>query len=254
MTQHPDAITVAHLSVTFGDHQVLDNVSFQLEVGECVALVGPNGGGKSTLLKAICGDINHQGSVALAGLNCHHRSDRSSLSYIPQREHFDISFPILVFQVVLAGRRRFHQLHAFHRRDDIAAARAALARVGLSKHWKTPIAELSGGQLQRVLLARSLAQEANVILLDESFSGVDEVAKEELLALLHDICQQGATVLLVTHDLPMVRERFRRALLLNHQILGDGDPREVLSVARIAEGFLPRSLTHAPQSPGVPRV
>ena len=224
----PAALAVRSLSVRYGAGVVLRGVSFALGRGEVVALVGPNGAGKSTLYRALVGLVAHDGEVVMHGRACHHRSTRVQAAYVPQSSDVDLSFPISVGEVVLAGRRRFLRARRFARPADVASVADALARVGLEGFERRAIGALSGGELQRVYLARALAQEADILLLDESFSGVDEPGTADLLGLLDDLAADGTCVLVATHDLALARRRFGRALALNGRLVADGHPRVVL--------------------------
>jgi ABC-type Mn2+/Zn2+ transport system ATPase subunit len=224
----PPALVVRSLSVRYGATAVLGGVSFALGRGEVVALVGPNGAGKSTLYRALVGLVAHDGEVAMHGRTCHHRSSRVQAAYVPQSSDVDLSFPITVGEVVAAGRRRFLRARRFARPSDLAAVSDALDRVGLAGFGARAIGALSGGELQRVYLARALAQDADILLLDESFSGVDEPGTAALLGLLDELAADGASVLVATHDLALARRRFDRALALNGRLVADGHPRVVL--------------------------
>lgn len=225
------------MTVRYGGIVALASASFEVCAGEVVAIIGANGAGKSSLLKAIVGRVPHDGEVALHGRTCHHRRHRVSAAMIPQRAEIDLQFPISVAEVVTSGRRAFARAGGWPRRVDREAAATALERVGLAGFGTRPIRALSGGELQRVLLARSLAQEADVLLLDEAFSGVDRPGTLALLDLLDGLASEGAAVLVSTHDLAIARHCFRRCLALNRRIVADGDPREVLDASGIDATF-----------------
>jgi ABC-type Mn2+/Zn2+ transport system ATPase subunit len=231
------ALEVRDLAVRYGSRSVLSGVSFGLQRGEVAALVGPNGAGKSTLYKAVVGLVAHDGVVAIHGTACHHRSPRWNAAYLPQRIEADLDFPITVGQAVLAGRRRFLRARRWARTEDRDAVHAALARVGLDGFASRPIGSLSGGELQRAYLARALAQDADVLLLDEALSGVDGPGTRAMLHLLHDLAGSGATVLVATHDLALARRRFDRCLTLNGRLIGDGPPGRTLDGERLEAVF-----------------
>jgi len=226
-------VTVAYPPAT----TVLDDVSFQVLPGELVAVVGPNGAGKSTLFKAISGLVAHDGIVELGGTHCHHQRDRLEAAYIPQRTDLDHDFPITVGQLVLAGRRRFLRLGQRPGQRHRLAADEALERVGLADLRRRPLSTLSGGQTQRALLARALAQEAHLILLDEALSGVDQPRTEDLLDLFTDLARSGTSLLVATHDLSLARRRFARCLAINGGLVGDGPPEVALDADRIEATF-----------------
>jgi ABC-type Mn2+/Zn2+ transport system ATPase subunit len=231
-------LRVDGLGVTYpSGHRALDRVGFDVAAGEVVAVVGPNGAGKSTLFRSIVGLLPHEGSVELGGVHCHHERDRLGAAYIPQRNAIDLDFPITVHQVVLGGRRRFLR---FGQRPGPAHRRAALAAlevVGLVDLAARPLTTLSGGQVQRTLVARAIAQEAQMLLLDEALSGVDRPSAEELLDLFGRLSSLGHSVLVATHDLDLVRRRFARCLAVNGRLVADGGPATVLDAAGVAATF-----------------
>lgn len=216
-------LEAANLAVRYGDTVALDSSSFGVTPGELVAVVGPNGAGKSSLFKALAGFIDHDGDVVVHGEHCHHL-ERQAIAYIPQQSDLDIRFPITVGDVVLAGRRRFHTGRMRRTSADSAHVAACLAQVDLVGFERRTLSTLSGGQIQRVLLARALAQEADVLLLDEALSGVDSRHTDDLVSLFTDLCANGTSILVSTHDLSLVRSRFARCLTVNGRVLGDGAP------------------------------
>ena len=233
----PPLLEVVDVSVTYDDtFTALSGATFTVQEGEVVAVVGPNGAGKSTLFKAMAGFIDHDGDIVIHGRHCHHL-ERQSIAYIPQHTDVDIRFPISVQEVVMAGRRRFHPHRMKVTADDTSHVMACLAHVDLQGMEKRSLSTLSGGQMQRVFLARALAQEADVLLLDEALSGVDAMHTDELISLFHDLAAEGTSILVSTHDLSLVRQRFTRCLTINRRILADGHPDVALSAERIERLF-----------------
>jgi len=222
-------LQVDHLGVRYGATHALYDVSFSIGSGELIAVIGPNGAGKSTMFKAICGLVNHEGVVEVNGVHCHDHADRMDLAYIPQRNDSDLHFPITVGELVLAGRRRFRRWYARPTALDRKVASDALERVMLAGTEDRSLTELSGGQLQRAYVARALAQQASVVLLDEALSGVDQPTTAELLDVFESLAADGTTMLVATHDLALARRRFRRCIAVNGTVRGDGAPAEVLS-------------------------
>ena len=222
-------LEVDSLGVHYGHHEALYDVSFQVGRGELIGVIGPNGSGKSSMFKAICGLVNHSGVVEVNGVHCHDHTDRMDLAYIPQRSDNDLNFPINVGELVLAGRRRFRHWWQRPTGHDRVVASQALARVQLSGAEDRALTELSGGQLQRAYLARALAQEASVVLLDESLSGVDQPTTAELFDVFESLAAEGTTLLVATHDLALARRRFSRCLAVNGTLRADGPPADVLS-------------------------
>jgi ABC-type Mn2+/Zn2+ transport system ATPase subunit len=240
-SHHPSVespiLHVEGLGVRYGHHRALHDVTFTVGRGEMIAVIGPNGAGKSTLFKAICGLVNHDGVVEVNGVHCHDRTDRMDLAYIPQRSDADLHFPITVGELVLAGRRRFRRWWAHPSSIDHDVAADALARVKLSGTEHRSLGELSGGQLQRAYVARALAQQASVVLLDEALSGVDQPTTSELLDVFDTLTHEGTTLLVATHDLALARHRFSRCLAVNGSIRADGAPQQVLTTAVLDATF-----------------
>ena len=222
-------LEVTSLGVRYGTTDAIRDISFTVHPGELIGVIGPNGAGKSTLFKAICGLVNHSGVVEVNGVHCHSRTDRMDLAYIPQRNDSDLNFPITVGELVLAGRRRFHTWWRHPSQQDRAAAHDALKKVFLDGAEARSLTELSGGQLQRAYLARALAQQASVVLLDESLSGIDEPTTAELFEVFATLVQEGTALLVATHDLALARRCFTRCLAVNGTLRGDGTPEHVLS-------------------------
>lgn len=228
-----EALTVDRLGVDYhargsGVYTALDDVSFSIGRGELVGVVGPNGAGKSTLFRAVCGLLQHRGGVSLGGRHCHHGANRPVAGFIPQRSDIDPNFPITVAELVMTGRRRHRSLFRRPRPADHQAVAQALADVRLVGREHDPIGTLSGGQLQRAMLARALAQGAQVLLLDESLSGVDAPTTADLFDLFDVLCATGTTILVATHDLSLARHRFTRCLAINRGLVADGPPEAIL--------------------------
>ncbi len=234
---HDAILEVTGLGVSYGRSEALHDVSFSVGHGELIAVIGPNGAGKSTMFKAICGLVNHSGVVEVNGVHCHDHTDRMDLAYIPQRHDNDIHFPITVGELVLAGRRRFRHWWGRPTAHDRDVAAQSLAKVRLAGAQDRALTELSGGQLQRAYVARALAQEASVVLLDEALSGVDQPATRELVAVFEQLAAEGTTLLVATHDLALARRRFGRCLAVNGTLLADGPPTDVLSLAVLESVF-----------------
>lgn len=229
-------LRAADVAVRYGDNVALLPSSFSVSAGELIAVVGPNGAGKSTLFKALAGFIDHQGDVVVHGEQCHHL-ERQAIAYIPQQSDVDLRFPITVVEVVMAGRRRFHGARFRATQEDIVTVAACIAQVDLEGMESRPLSTLSGGQVQRVLLARAMAQEADVLLLDEALSGVDVRHTHELIELFTNLCAHGTSVLISTHDLSLVRSQFSRCLTLNGRLIGDGSPEIELSSDKLDAVF-----------------
>ncbi|ANB36356.1 manganese/iron transport system ATP-binding protein [Rhodovulum sulfidophilum] len=212
------------VTVTYRNgHTALRNASFRIPRGTVTALVGVNGAGKSTLFKAIMGFVPvAQGDIRLLGLGVKEALRRNLISYVPQSEEVDWSFPVLVEDVVMMGRYGHMGFLRRPAKADRAAVDAALGRVGMRDFRHRQIGELSGGQKKRVFLARALAQDGQVILLDEPFTGVDVKTEEQIIALLRALKQEGRVMLVSTHNLGSVPEFCDRTILVKGTVLAHG--------------------------------
>jgi manganese/iron transport system ATP-binding protein len=235
---HDDAappIQVKRLTVRYNGTPALQDVSFDLPGGEMVAVVGPNGSGKTTLFKVIAGVLRpSEGSVRVFG---HGPGGHVCIAYVPQRSEVDWDFPVNVAEVVMMGRIRKLGLLRWPRRADWRLVRDALVRVGMADHAERQISELSGGQQQRVFLAQALAQEAEVVLLDEPLTGLDLPSQEAIFETLRILREAGVSVMVATHDLNMATERFDTAMLLNRRLIAYGEPGQVFSKANLLDAY-----------------
>lgn len=223
-------IDVQNLSVAYQSGQLaLEDVSFEINRGDNIALIGPNGAGKSTLIKAVMGLLQPQsGKVVIPG-------GQRCLGYVPQHEAVDWSFPVTARDAVLMGRTRQIGWLRMPQRFDWQAADDALERVGLIDYADRQVGALSGGQRRRVFIARALAQQAEILLLDEPFSGVDISAQSEILSVLHKLNHEGLTILLSTHDLNLASQSFTKILALKRRLIAYGAAREVYSPSMLAQ-------------------
>lgn len=230
------ALAVQNLTVRYGTRVAVRAIDLTAEWGELIAVIGPNGAGKSTLFKSLAGLVPFSGAVYLDGEQCHCGRSPAS-AYLPQRADVDPDFPITVSSLVLTGRRRFLPPWRRPRPLDRAAVAAALAAVDLTERAGDPIGWLSGGQLQRAFVARALASEARILLLDEAFAGVDGPNTAELMALFARLAAAGRTVLVATHDLALTRRHFSRCLAVNGTLVADGPPTDVLTLDSLEATF-----------------
>lgn len=230
------AISIRDLSVAYDRKRVLSNIFLQIEEGRRYGILGPNGSGKSTLLKAILGLIDdYNGTIEVFGDDV--RTMRRRVVYVPQRSEIDFTFPATVNDVVLMGRyphkRVFQRLNA----ADHAAAEAAMRELDILPLRNRQIGELSGGQQQRAFLARALAREADVLLLDEPFVGVDIPTEEKIIEVLRRLSATGKTLLVVHHDLQAVPEYFDHVVLLNQRLVAAGATEEVFTPELLRQAF-----------------
>lgn len=225
----PDAVVARDLVVRYDDFTALAGATFTARYGEALGIVGPNGSGKSTLLKTIAGLLRPaSGSLRVLGADPH-ALHPGAIAYVPQVEAVDWSFPATVWDVVAMGRfARLQFWNAFgaHDRD---AVRHALELVGMAALAERHIANLSGGQQQRTFVARAIAQEPKLLLLDEPTTGVDAATEEALRKIVRElVVKERLPVLMATHDLDRVDEWFDRLMVVDRRVLALGTPREVV--------------------------
>lgn len=218
------AIKVSRLTVEYERTRALEDVCLSVEAGEYLGIIGPNGGGKSTLLGTILGTVRPKnGEISIFGEPV--RRGRSRIGYVPQHADLDRSFPITVSEVVacayLGGG-----LHPFARlgKRERVAALAVLDEMGLAPLAGRLVSELSGGEFQRMLLARALAKRPDILLLDEPTSGVDPATRAHIYSLLEEKNRGGMTVVMVTHDMLAVASSIRRLACLSRTLVYHGEP------------------------------
>lgn len=232
-------IAVHDVTVTYRNgHTALRDASFETPTGTITALVGVNGSGKSTLFKAIMGFVRTaKGSISVLGMSVPEALKKSIVAYVPQAEEVDWSFPVLVEDVVMMGRYGHMNMLRMPRDADRRAVDEALERVGMSDFRKRQIGELSGGQRKRVFLARALAQNGQVILLDEPFTGVDVKTEEAIIILLKALRDEGRVMLVSTHNLGSVPEFCDRTVLVKNTVLAYGPTAEIFTHDNLEKTF-----------------
>lgn len=232
----PLDLRVRGLTVRYRHDPVLVDADLDAEPGSVTGVVGPNGGGKSTLLKAVMGLVApDRGQVAVGGGPLD--AVRRRVAYLPQRSAVDWDYPAQVREVVAMGRYPHLRLLRRATRRDHALVDAALERTGLVDLAGEQVGELSGGQQQRVFVARALAQEASLLLLDEPFAAVDGPTVRLLHRVLRELAAAGATVVVVDHDLSSVDVLCDRAVLVSGRVVAAGPPRAALTAAALAEAY-----------------
>lgn len=233
-----NAVEVEDVTVRYGDVLALDRVSLSLATGRVCGLVGVNGSGKSTLFKAITGLVRpERGAVRVRGGTPLRARRSGALAYVPQDEAVDWAFPVSVRDVVMTGRHGGLGFTRRPRRADHEAVDRALDRVGLADLADRRIGALSGGQRKRAFVARGIAQEARVLLLDEPFAGVDKRSEGTITRLLRELAADGAAVLVSTHDLRALPDLADEAVLLVRRVLAHGRPDEVLRPDNLVRAF-----------------
>ena len=241
MASSTDAISLAveHVSVTYPNgHQAIRDISFTLQGRTVCALVGVNGSGKSTLFNTIMGIVRPQsGSVRVNGLPVVQAMRHNGIAYVPQSENIDWHFPILVKDVVMLGRYGHMGMLRRPRAADREAVAAALERLGIADLAERQIGALSGGQKKRVFLARALAQQSRIILLDEPFTGVDAKTEFAVMELLKTLRDEGYLMLVSTHNLGAVPQYCNEVVLINRELIAHGDIAEIYTVDNLERAF-----------------
>jgi ABC-type Mn2+/Zn2+ transport system ATPase subunit len=244
---HDDPLDAAHahahadvwlsdVSAGYGDRVALEHVSIAVEPGSLLAVVGPNGAGKSTLLKLMAGLVQPwTGRIQILGSPAGREARR--VAYVPQAELVDWQFPVTVEDVVMMGR--FPRLGPVRRpgRDDRRAVADSLELVGMADHLRTQIGRLSGGQRRRVFLARALAAEPDLFLLDEPVTGIDPTTQELLMDILEAQAERGKTVVATTHDLACAAGRFQQVMAVNRTVVAYGPSEIVLDANVLAAAY-----------------
>lgn len=238
----PDAglgIAVKGATVTYRNgHTALRDASFEIPTGTITALVGVNGSGKSTLFKGIMGFVRlARGEIKVLGVPADEALRKNLVAYVPQAEEVDWNFPVLVEDVVMMGRYGHMGMMRIPRAADREAVAKALARVNMSEFRKRQIGELSGGQKKRVFLARALAQDGRVILLDEPFTGVDVKTEDQIIKLLQELRDEGRVMLVSTHNLGSVPEFCDRTILIKGTVLAYGPTVETFTQENLEHTF-----------------
>ena len=234
--EHHAAVVLQGITAGYEDRVALEDVSVAIPVGSLLAVFGPNGGGKSTLLKVIAGLLTPwRGSATVLGSAVRVHARR--IAYVPQAEQVDWDFPVTCWDVVAMGR--YPSLGPFRglRAIDRDAVGSALRVVGMSDHARTQIGRLSGGQRRRVFLARALAAEPDLYLLDEPVTGVDPTTQEDLMEILVAEAGRGRTVVATMHDLAAAAEHFEQVLAINRTVIAHGPSSLVLDEQVLARTY-----------------
>ena len=233
------SLLVEGLSVIYSNgHKALDNASFSIPRQSITALVGINGSGKSTLFKAIMGFVKSSGGrIELFGGSVKDALKANLVAYVPQNEEIDWDFPVLVKDVVMMGRYGHMGFLKIPNDNDYEIVKDSLKKVGMLELKNRQISELSGGQRKRVFLARALAQQSEIILMDEPFTGIDVNTEEEIMELLREMKAEGKVMLISTHNLGSVPEFCDRTILLNKTVLAEGETTKVFTQENLTNAF-----------------
>ena len=230
------AVEIDDLSVTLGDFRALENISFKIESGEFVAIIGPNGSGKTTLIKAILGLItDYSGEIRVFGKDIR-KTPPEEIGYVPQLKTLDRSFPAITCDLVASGIRKRWPGRLMKKEHD--AVNGFLEVVGAKHLCHKPLGYLSGGEIQRVYLARAIVNKPRLLLLDEPATGIDAVGEDDMYEILEEyLAHAEATVLMVTHDWLAARHHATRALVLNRKLISYGPPDEALDYDHLRKAF-----------------
>lgn len=225
------SIEVNNLTVRYNNgFMAIEDISFKLNQGTICALIGMNGSGKSTLFKTIMGLIKPlNGDIKLNSISISEALKKNLVSYVPQSEEIDWSFPVNVYDTVMMGRYGYMNFLRIPRKVDKARVSLALDEVGMKNFAFRQIGELSGGQKKRVFIARALAQESKIILLDEPFTGIDVKSELSIMDILKKLRDRGVLILISTHNLGTVQDFCDQAMLLNKKLLAFGATKKVFT-------------------------
>lgn len=229
------SIQVSHLTTAYQGNVALEDVSVDIHKGRTIGIIGPNGAGKSTFLKSILDLIHHSGEVTFDGQPI--KAVRPKIGYVEQRASMALDFPIDVLGSVLLGTYPQLGLIKRPRKHEKQLALDALEAVNMTDFVHRQVSQLSGGQLQRVLIARVLAQDADWIFLDEPFVGIDIVSENIIVDLLKDLKAKGKTIVIVHHDLSKVTAYFDDLIVLHHQLIAAGPVDDVFTKETLREAY-----------------
>ncbi len=233
---HEDCLLIQDVAVAYNRKVVLKGVRADIRRGQTVGIIGPNGGGKSTLLKAVLGIAPVvAGSISLFGRPS--RGMRSRIAYVPQREGVDWEFPVTVYDVAMMGRYPRAGWPKRLKDEDREIVERMLERVGMAPYARRQIGQLSGGQQQRVFIARALAQEADVLLLDEPMTGIDAATQDVILEIIEEQRSAGKIILLATHDLASASCACDCLCCLNERMVSYGSFQETYTPETLAETY-----------------
>lgn len=229
-------IEIRNLNVDYFGNSALENVNIDIPFGYTIGIIGPNGAGKSTFIKSLLEVIKKRtGTVKVEGRDI--SEYKRKIAYVPQKNDIDLTFPITVKDTVLTGT--YPNLRIFQRpgKKERQSVEECMAMVDISDLANKQISNLSGGQLQRVFIARALAQKADVLFLDEPFVGIDLVSEKIIVKLLKQLREEGKTILIVHHDLHEVEEYFDKVIILNKKLIAFGDVKDTFTAENILHAY-----------------
>ncbi|EMW5544929.1 metal ABC transporter ATP-binding protein [Enterococcus faecium] len=229
-------LIIHDLSVSYGEFPVFTDLSVQFNPGKITGIIGPNGAGKSTLIKSLLGLIKtKKGKCNYNGKNI--REVQKKIAYVEQRKDLDLSFPINVYELVLTGSYGKLGLFKTPGEDEKKACEEAIKKVNMSNYCDRQIGNLSGGQLQRIFVARAILQQAEIVILDEPFVGIDLESEGAIMKILKQWRDENKTIIVVHHDLNKVFDYFDELVVMNHGIIDYGPTKEVYNSKNIEKAF-----------------
>lgn len=231
MTSPRTCIEVKDVSFSYNDNPILQDITFTVEEGEYLGIIGPNGGGKTTLFKLILGLLKPQnGEIRIFGEPLESFGRKHLIGYVPQRSLSDYYFPATIEEVVRSGRTARLGLFKRPSKDDLKSIDRVMEITDVARLRKRLIGQVSGGERQRVFIARALASDPKILILDEPDVGVDVTAQEKFYAFLEDLNTNfGITILLISHDIDVVAHQAKSILCLNRRLVCHGPPRDFIT-------------------------
>lgn len=231
-------LTISNLTVGYEYGPIFTDLSISFNDKELIGIIGPNGAGKSTLIKSILGIIQPSaGDITLNAMPVTNRLRRDKFAYVPQRSDLDLDFPVNVFDLVMMGvLSQISRWHSVGKAEE-ALVQQALERMDIAHLANRSLNELSGGQRQRALVARALVQDADIYLLDEPFVGIDVASEAQIMDALRELRDAGKTIIIVHHDLSKVTNYFDSVALLNHGVLKQGTPDQVMDATSLSQAY-----------------
>ncbi|WP_371803337.1 metal ABC transporter ATP-binding protein [Candidatus Lokiarchaeum ossiferum] len=238
MNPEEELIRFENVKLGYNQRPILHGINFKIRKGDYIGIIGPNGCGKSTFLKSILNLIvPMEGTIRMQGKKIN-RQIRNQLGYVPQDTKFSKEFPLSVSEAVLQGRYGIIGILKRPKKEDFEAVRLALHKVHMGKYAKRPIGHLSGGEQQKVMIARALARNPDIILMDEPTSALDYQMTQSVFNLIEELHDKyGLTVLMVHHDITLIRKHARRLVVLDGTIRYDGSPNTPIADEIIATAY-----------------
>jgi zinc transport system ATP-binding protein len=239
-------LAVKNVSLAFDGNVILENINFEVKAGDYLGIIGPNGGGKTTLLKIMLGLLKPQtGQVELQGDNIYKSSNRHQVAYVPQRSASDsYAFPATVAEIVMSGRTANCGLLSMTSKSDVATVKRAMKLVDINYLAHRRVGTLSGGERQRVMIARALASDPMILMLDEPTTFVDAPSQENFYEFLSKLNSQGLTVVMVSHDIDAIAHEVTSVLCLNRHLICHGPAKDILKKSNLEKMYANTPVLH----------